>query len=89
MEALPSLRRSPQLDSTLSRAEPLPLRVTLLCYPKENDARYHGTNVKGSRGFGMPENGSKKEGLALTTSPEIHKAPYRKERNLPREFSRI
>jgi hypothetical protein len=47
-----------------------------------------GTNVVANPRSGVPENTSKKEGPALTTGPEIYKAPNHHERTLYREFIR-
>ena len=43
-------------------------------------------DASAERGFDVLENASKKEGPVATTGPEIHKAPYRYERNLSCEF---
>jgi hypothetical protein len=54
----------------------------------EQKSAASGASVPAYLRFAVPGNGdkSKKKRLVATTSPEIHKAPYRYERNLYCEF---
>jgi hypothetical protein len=81
---------SNQLNST----PPYHLWVPHLGYAGKTPSARHGANVSATRGsampeFGVPGNGSKKEGLAPTTSPEILKVPNLSERNLVYEYTII